>query len=253
MSGLFTHLAERARGETRAVRPRLLARFEPSTPDMAGLTAEAPRSAPVEPAATQPTSAPVEWSIDVDADEPMTAPPEHGALPAPAEATLVEPAIATVIAPAPAEPTHTAPRALDDTPRPALHERAPSSADRHDRVRPSPLLTPQISLQATEATASEPAPAAPERVTAAPVLAQSRRPGPASRREIAPTLAPARAEPPRSKSETIREETTVHVSIGRIELRAAQPPKTPPAKPREPAKPAVMSLDEYLLSRRARR
>jgi hypothetical protein len=48
-----------------------------------------------------------------------------------------------------------------------------------------------------------------------------------------------------------REETTVHVSIGRIEVRAVQPPPEP--RRREPAKSAVMNLDEYLRSRGAQR
>lgn len=66
-----------------------------------------------------------------------------------------------------------------------------------------------------------------------------------------PQVARARPTQPQPVSAPRQEETTVHVSIGRIEVRAVQPP--PDAKPREPAKSALMSLDEYLRSRRERR
>jgi hypothetical protein len=61
----------------------------------------------------------------------------------------------------------------------------------------------------------------------------------------APERAPARANVPPA-------ETTVHVSIGRIEVRATP---AAPERRREPAPPPVMSLGEYLSSRaeRARR
>jgi hypothetical protein len=64
-----------------------------------------------------------------------------------------------------------------------------------------------------------------------------------------PLVAHARPAQPLPVSAPRQEETTVHVSIGRIEVRAVQPPD---AKPRERAKSAVMSLDEYLRSRRER-
>jgi hypothetical protein len=58
-----------------------------------------------------------------------------------------------------------------------------------------------------------------------------------------PQFAPPLSESPR--------ETTIHVSIGRVEVRAAQPAQE--SKPREPTKPAVQTLDEYLRARRDRR
>jgi hypothetical protein len=70
-------------------------------------------------------------------------------------------------------------------------------------------------------------------------------------RDIVPHVARARPQQPPPPVARRQEETTVHVSIGRIEVRAAQP--APEARPRERAKPAVMSLDEYLRSRRERR
>jgi hypothetical protein len=72
-----------------------------------------------------------------------------------------------------------------------------------------------------------------------------------SPRDIMPRVARARPPQPPPPASRPQEETTVHVSIGRIEVRAVQP--TPEARPREKAKPAVMSLDEYLRSRRERR
>jgi len=74
-----------------------------------------------------------------------------------------------------------------------------------------------------------------------------------ARPALTPQLSPARRQPAQPQPELVREETTVHVSIGRIELRAAQSPPPPRAKPREAEKPAVMSLDDYLQSRRAAR
>jgi hypothetical protein len=68
---------------------------------------------------------------------------------------------------------------------------------------------------------------------------------------IVPLVARARPEPARSPAAPPREETTIHVSIGRVEVRAVQP-QAAPAR-REASRPAVMSLDEYLRSRSARR
>jgi hypothetical protein len=79
-----------------------------------------------------------------------------------------------------------------------------------------------------------------EAVALRPVVARERPPAPAA-------VARARAMPEISRRSRIAPaaETTVHVSIGRIEVRAvpAPAPRSRPAK-----KPAVMALDEYLRS-----
>jgi hypothetical protein len=44
-----------------------------------------------------------------------------------------------------------------------------------------------------------------------------------------------------------RQAPTIHVTIGRVEVRAATPAATAPSAPRR--QPAVLSLDEYLKQR----
>jgi hypothetical protein len=69
-----------------------------------------------------------------------------------------------------------------------------------------------------------------------PVPEELRQPATAQAAQPAGTPGPAREEPA----------TTIHVTIGRIEVRAAQP-VAPVQKPRP--QPAVMSLDQYLTQR----
>jgi len=54
-----------------------------------------------------------------------------------------------------------------------------------------------------------------------------------------------RAEPPRRASET-PPEPTIHVTVGRVEVRARS---APPPAPKERERSPVMSLDEYLRTR----
>jgi hypothetical protein len=49
-----------------------------------------------------------------------------------------------------------------------------------------------------------------------------------------------------ARSESGREETVVHVTIGRIEVRAVREPAKPAP---QPARPPAMSLEEYLRRR----
>lgn len=64
----------------------------------------------------------------------------------------------------------------------------------------------------------------------------------------APTVARLRSAPnlPRRHSISKPAETTIHVSIGKVEVRAAP---APAQQRRSPEKPQVMALDEYLRSR----
>jgi hypothetical protein len=105
----------------------------------------------------------------------------------------------------------------------------PSAAPRDERAATQPIL------QRTYRAAPPAAPASPLAVP--PSLPREIGTTPARR-----VLAVERAEPPPT-------ETIVHVSIGRIELRA---PPTPPATKRARAAPAVTTLAEYLQQRAAR-
>jgi hypothetical protein len=245
MSGLFTDLAARARGEAQAVRPRLPARFETSAQD------------PL---------------VEISVETPVTAPADDRL-----EAALVERTMETIAAPAaaappgPGEPLAEPPAEPSPNPRSAAARRsAPDAAPAEIRVQversrlaadaptpraqspdppAAPALAPKVTLREPEVAA--PAPLRPS-AAAETSLASLERASEAPRR-LAPRLTPARAGPTQSPPEQVHEETTVHVTIGRIDLRAAQVPQPPAAKPRTAATPAVMSLEDYLQSRRARR
>jgi len=257
VSGFFETLAARARGEALVVRPRLPSRFESEAPETLDLSGEtlAERLSPPEPAATHPA-------------EPLRAPP---------------------VATHPIEPSASRAAALPDAPRPAASAEALSPLV--TPAPPAPRSA-EVRLDPPDFAHPEPAAArpldAPGRVTTAPApKSRDERPPPAARRIAAPdaiqpetrsatdaarTLAepalpvapPPRKlnelepHPPRTRAERRaaaltppREETTVHVSIGRIEVRAAQPVQE--TKRKEPPRPAVMSLEDYLQSRRGRR
>ncbi|HEY6234640.1 MAG TPA: hypothetical protein VIW69_06025, partial [Candidatus Elarobacter sp.] len=102
--------------------------------------------------------------------------------------------------------------------------------------------------------------AAPRDVSAAAAPREQRRGPERSAAEIVPVVArvsaaPAAPAPPPRAARAARErppfpaapaETTVNVTIGRIEVRAAS---APAERRREPASPAVMSLGDYLSTR----
>jgi hypothetical protein len=121
-------------------------------------------------------------------------------------------------------------------------------SDRFHRDDPPPsAIRPALVPRPRDSDTARTAPT-PASVAAPLALPPPSRPSP---RDIAPHVARARLPQPPPLPAPRQEETTVHVSIGRIEVRAVQPP--PDLRPREPAKSAVMSLDEYLRSRRERR
>jgi hypothetical protein len=249
MSGLFTSLADRVRGETRAVRPRLPARFETSAQDIVEFAVETSATSPSQPAATGPTSATAAWTVEADHDAPpLDAPTTTADLTG--APTGTRPTSRPAADPAPTGRASSR-AGLNPDSIPTADQRAtspPLGTDQPER-HPRPPLAPQIRLREPQGIAHEP----DEARSPAPIAAESRPAVPAPRRELAPRLALARPPAsPRPPDETAREETTVHVSIGRIELRAARSEPPPAPKPRAPATPPVMSLDDYLRSRRAR-
>jgi hypothetical protein len=251
VSDFFTNLAARAVEGNATIRPRLATRFEPvAAPEpfteviLETISPEAMTLTPMAPvAAKAPTAAPSPHEADpVAAVAVVPLPQATGAIPA-ATAAAAEPlpgrpalpksphpdedALATAAAPIVAAPSAAAlPRLAT---RHAEPPRDPSAAPHGDRAAVHPIV---------EKTHRAAAPASP----AFPLL-----PEPSVPREIGTTPAPRvaaveRAEPPPA-------ETIVHVSIGRIELRA--PPMSPTPK-RERAVPAVTTLAEYLQQRAAK-
>ncbi|HEY1425683.1 MAG TPA: hypothetical protein VGF50_03345 [Caulobacteraceae bacterium] len=243
MSGLFADLAARAHGDAQAVRPRLPARFETSAQDpLVELTVETPATAPTY---DQPDRTPAERSVETTA-APDAAPPRAGepAVPRAEPSATPRPPAAQRSAPiaAPAEAHAQVERA-----RPGAE--APTARAESDDVHAAAPLSPRVALREPEVAA--PAPQRPRAAAENRATTLERAPEPP--RLIAPRLTPARAETAQPRPAPDREETTVHVSIGRIELRAAQNAPPPAARPREAARSAVMSLEDYLQSRRARR
>jgi hypothetical protein len=90
-------------------------------------------------------------------------------------------------------------------------------------------------------------PATPADPTAAPETPARREATRSSLSDAPPSLLPGSPTPrfqdaPRSAVPEAREAPTIHVSIGRVEVRAVTPPKPQPASQRAPA----LTLDAYL-------
>jgi hypothetical protein len=251
MSGFFESLASRARGEALAVRPRLPGLFESAPGQLFEKSEvftiverpapERPTHTAVPPAEVRVISNAPDRVVTAPAPTPVPAPPP--APPGPTAPTLAAEPLRTLLVVSPPPPMTSREDVLLPTPVPI--EVAP---DRSWRDDPPPAAARRAPVQRSrdgDATHSVtiPAPAAPP-----PALAPPPRPSP---REVVPRMARARPQLSQPAPPPRQEETTVYVSIGRIEVRAVQPP--PETRPRESAKSAVMSLDEYLQSRRERR
>jgi hypothetical protein len=101
-----------------------------------------------------------------------------------------------------------------------------------------PLAPPRASVEATRSTEQPPLVLPRASVESTRSREQSRVASPLDQRRPADLRRPADREP------------TIHVTIGRIEVRAEQPSSRPPAKEGSTQKP--MSLDEYLRRRAGR-
>ena len=268
MTGFFERLAARARGEPQAMRPRLQGLFE-SAPGQ--LFDQSEVFAVVETPAPEPPPPVFALAREVgvvsetsDRGEAASAPPPVQPAPPAAAPKPTVPAVPlitvappiTVAAVVPAPPVASRDQRQPPAPMPARP--APGLTRRDDPLAPAPRLSRRDDpppaavrpdpVRVRQDTDPVRAASTPEPAAAPPTLAPSPRPSPA---EITPRV--VRARPQQTPPPTVprQEETTVHVSIGRIEVRAIQPPLE--ARPRELAKSAVMSLDEYLRSRRERR
>lgn len=251
MSDFFANLAARAVEGSATIRPRLATRFEPAaapqpftevivetaaaenaTPTpMAPVVAKAP-AAMASPPASEPSASdavalsPQGTAAARVASVAQTEPPAgRSALLASSQPDEDKPAtVAAAIVAAPS-----AVPLPDPSDHDPVHAPEPSAAPQRDRRAAQPII---------ERSQRAVAPATPPSPLSLP---------PSLPREIATTPVPrvAAVEQP----ELPPAETIVHVSIGRIELRA---PPTPAATKRERAVPAVTTLAEYLQQRAAR-
>lgn len=254
MTGFLTQLFARGLGQANVARPRPVSRFEPLGPGDAlplapafpqadeGLeaadetvTRAAPRPAPRRARSASPTPRLV--------DEPTADEPGHAAFhptpPAPPDAPRWDapsPTVTPSAAPVPrvtavvrdSSVSHANEAAV--TPLPTL---APERAE-----APTPTTT-TAPLAASYAAPMPPSASAPsERVLVQPEIRPLvERSAPLS--PAPPTLTPAPSGP------------TVHVTIGRLEVRATQPPPPSTAARRAEPQPPV-KLDEYLRQRGGR-
>lgn len=246
MSDFLARLAARAIGGEATLAPRLPSRFEPLP------------HAPILPT--------------VDDDTAATA--RHATAPADDTPPAVEPL----------HPPRTLPPMHDDALRPARAEQpmtsvpSPTVASVPDRAIPAtvraaspatPPMTVSIAtparMPAPELAHAEPVmspPVQPRQIRIAPPRVEAVSPPSGSLLPSAPVFASPRSEPARDRSDhaaTIRprptaaanrtpatSEPVVHVSIGRLEVRAA-PAAAAPARRRDEPRPA--SLDDYLRQR----
>jgi hypothetical protein len=211
VSDYVSRLVARSMGAANVVRPETASLFEPRDAAPQQLLAE----------------------VDVEASSPAPPQAPRGEPPAPTAA------VAPAEAPGPA--------AADRVPRepdaPPVEGGAASAVE--------PVLEPD---KRGEPDRPEPA----ERTTAIPVEAQSQRPRSASatpepgtraRTARLPSPGALSVLPPISPAPAPDEPPVVHVTIGRVDVRAVQsvPPAAPPAAhDREPEAPPQQTLSEYL-------
>lgn len=286
MTDFLTDLLGRGRGETIELAPRLPSIFEPMTPEAFQSEWDGPVAPPPAGDETQPTvlpslpprrvpaeGTPPPTGSTAEWNPPSTAPrtyddvvalrrPVADADAGAARSAMVEvpdrrPVTPNVVArtesvadmlgpsrkepPAVSEATRTRP---DDDARPVR----PDPGEHQHPSTPRPASADHRSGQA-------PAPGVRHRHDPAPPADDSsRRPGtvPTTLWPQAPRVPPRRAEPrPVSVGDTgDPPEPTVHVTIGRLEIRAV-PAAAPPARRARSVPP--MSLDEYLTERNGRR
>jgi hypothetical protein len=246
MSRLFSHLAARARGAAVLVRPRLPSLFEPAgfsaaaDPEVFSFESEAPASA-ARPASSVDLAPQVEPKREEA--EPLPTPSGQPPAAVSSEAPSARSPLPPISATSPPAPTPPNPRPSEQA---ALEpKRGPARETQGDRpgaVQPSSL--PQSVSPPSAPTAPteppSPTPAATFIRAQFPLRADAPRP---------PAIKPAR-DATRTR-DAAHSAAPIQVTIGRIEVLAEAP--TSPAPRRGAAPSPVMSLDDYLRSRSARR
>ncbi len=222
MTGFLARMAARAAGSGTAAAPRLPSRFE--APSLPGTDAEGAPGAAAAASAGVPAS-----GVGPLATDPAEAP-----VPAPSR-----------------------PRRAGETERVAGRHAAPAAIP--PLGRPSEGAAERASLAPVAGTPATP-PAPPHDVRASASASQS--PGePARDRVVVVALPAAPAPPPRPAAapdaagdhltEPGRGPDVVHVTIGRIDVRAAVAQPAPRPAPAPTAAPTTLPLADYLRGRRA--
>jgi hypothetical protein len=263
MSDFFAALAARIvqRPDERAaeaVRPRLPALFEPTGADAAGRWGESVQDLAV----ARPEAA-------GDSPGPESSSPEAARPAAPARFTSAPSLWAARIEPPALHTEQAAPRVAVAQPLPPpqtilVQSDVPTASPAREIDRPvpshsvptAPTLPPPPSVEAKTVVArsttivhSTVAPPAPAAAAVEPkVGASARVAAPQPSRKAPPAPRVARGAPPRVPAPLpAPPETTIHVAIGRVDVRAATP--QPERRPALTASP-VMSLEEYLENRK---
>ncbi|HEV7401755.1 MAG TPA: hypothetical protein VGO11_02470 [Chthoniobacteraceae bacterium] len=269
MSDYLTRLAERVAAPEIALRPRTLSLFEPVAQSAPAPPLEPPESRealarveeePAPRAARTPADIPLPNAPASPAFREPPTPPPAPALSTPA---TLEPRPALLVAPAPwpdreppaaAEPLAPArspvgevvparPPAGDDAEpvEPAAPRPRPAVAALASLQRPPDRDAPRVSEHVTSTAAAAPAPA----------IEPIAKPG-AQVPVPPPALVPMPPAPRMRAGENARRDApapppAIHVTIGRLEIRAQMPP---PGSPRaRPSKTAATDLAEYLRRR----
>ncbi len=247
MNEFVALLLARSRG-AEGVRPRLASRFE-------GLGAAFPvvDSSEVEPAPRAPTL------VERFAPPHEARAPHHPTSVLGDEAPVATGPVAASLSQSQSQPAAAmAPRIPAAEVHAQLHARAMVADEASPRVREAAVRPGEFAGRPEKASAPARSAAAPDAMpvpTAASRSPQASAEPPSRRMPDTPRVAvPLRQEPPLARMQPAAarraapEETTVHVSIGRVDVRLDAPPAARGAR-REAAAPAVMTLDEYLRSR----
>ncbi|MBQ0892956.1 hypothetical protein KBX37_07550 [Micromonospora sp. U56] len=244
MTGYLAALAALAVGSAHRLQPRTLGRFEPEQPEPGGgfEAYDLERDAPVPPRpATRPQAAP---SAPPGTPPPAVAPAPVPLVGLPAAATApVEPVPAAVPAVPAAPPREAAP------PRPA----APEPVIREETTR----VLREFTLDRVVTGPPPAGPAEPPPPPAAPAPPPQPAPPPVAAPVVrtAPLAPPTRVAPVTRAAVRVPERPTVHVHIGRIDVRlapgqrpvSAAGPPVPPAAPPPAAEPGpAPELEAYL-------
>jgi hypothetical protein len=268
MSDLFDNLVKRSAGPAETLRPKLPSMFESpaaaaSAPPGDLLVEDREQEAPTPRAFEKRRNEPKWEDVTPWVDE-LRPPVKTERLVEPTTARVPTPQVArpVIAAPEPPEPVQ-ATKNRENEPEEVRRARQPKSAQPVAEQPESPVIRqPARRDQPLEETFRRPAraemPAAKPRIREdsqeltpqAPLESRRHREPPEPPRLIEPRLTP-RAEARRTVAAQARrfEEPTIHVTIGRVEVRATLPASEPTKERRAPA---VMPLEEYLRSRRSR-
>jgi len=271
MSDYLGALISRAYDALDVVRPRPVSRFERQSPELESV----PRGGAVALVAREPDSITGARGLPVGIASPDPGVAEHRqratAVAAPGEVSAFFPhddalrvrRLQTTESPVPRVTTTTpaplSPRASDagvkqaSTPQPERIEAGPAATTPMRQTRIQPIRREVIvERQAEPGKVRPPTPSQPSHATTLAVLPAAGLPHPIPNSpprpiESAAVIEPRLAAQASQRSAPPSEPPAIHVTIGRIEIRATSPAASPVR--RQHREPSVMSLDEYLKQR----